>query len=174
MINIDPSFSIRIRKMVVKLRPHFFLGFAEDAGAVVGNRRLSISFFPAILILNALTFCSLCAISLFRSHAFHKVVVSCRILTAIYIIVIHIGLSPGSYFFILFFEQNHHWICWIFKKSLEMHRIMKLSFSINCFVKTEVVMTLLESIKSNVPIKLSERMRLRIHIHFSEILFKLK
>lgn len=43
---------------------------------------------------------------------------------------------------------------------------MDLSLSVYCFVETEIIMTLFQSIKGDVPVELAERVALRLHIHF--------
>ena len=69
-------------------------------------------------------------------------------------------------FVLLLLEYNEHWICWVFKEASEMHGVVELSLCVNCFIEWKIVMSFFQSIEGDVPVKFSERVGLRIHVHF--------
>lgn len=66
----------------------------------------------------------------------------------------------------LLLEHYHYWLRWLCKQILEVHCIIYNWLCFDCFVKTKIVMSLLEGIKGDVSVELSHWMRFWIHIHF--------
>jgi hypothetical protein len=66
---------------------------------------------------------------------------------------------------ILLFEDNHHWISWFIEDVLKMHGVICELLSFNGLVKAKVVMSFLQSIEIDIPVKCTHRVRVSFHIH---------